>query len=69
MVSTDGTESGIRRSRGTRGAVTTKIMVAGISTSIVKAKAYDLEIMNCNRESVAKAYLKSCDTLPDSSCS
>jgi hypothetical protein len=34
-VSKEGTESGIRRGRGTREAVTTKVKVAGISTSNV----------------------------------
>jgi hypothetical protein len=41
VIRKDGTESGIRRSRGTREAVTTKIKVAGISTSNIKAEELD----------------------------
>jgi hypothetical protein len=40
-VSKQGTESGIWRGRGTREMVTTKVKVAGISTSDVKAEELD----------------------------
>jgi hypothetical protein len=40
-VSKEGYESGIRRGRGTREAVTAKVKVAGISRSNVKAEELD----------------------------
>jgi hypothetical protein len=40
-VSKDGTEAGVRYSRGTREAVATKVKVAGIRTSNIKAEEVD----------------------------
>jgi hypothetical protein len=40
-VSKEGTESGIRRGRGRREAVTAKVKVAGVSTSNIKAQELD----------------------------
>jgi hypothetical protein len=40
-ISKEGTESGIRRGRGRREAVTTKVKVAGVSMGNIKAKELD----------------------------